>query len=243
MDVNPRPRRSRGGRHPAQRPDRGGRDRPADHEQIRSPGDRLARREHPALIADRAPRRPHAGCHQHESLPEAGAQRLDLGRRANDAIEPALLGERGQALCAHVDRAREADLLELVGGVAGEHRDPDHEWPRPGAERVPCRAQHGASAEAVHRHHPRAEPGRLPAGGGDGVGDVVKLEIEEHVETAPHKRLDEGRTRGAEKLEAHFQAAPSGRDPVDEREGRVGRGIVERHGDRGRRSITPPAPA
>ena len=99
-----------------------------------------------------------------------------------DAGQARLPGQPGQP--RHLRRGRVLADRRQVGVVQrGQHGDRDHVQRVAG--RRPRRLQHGAAAAGVHRAHPGAEFARRAAGGGDGVRDVVELEVEEDREAGP----------------------------------------------------------
>jgi hypothetical protein len=62
---------------------------------------------------------------------------------------------------------------------------------------------------------------------GDGVGDVVELEIEKYVEAAVAKALDYGVSSGVVKLHANLEPTAGALKLVDEVHGEVDTGEVE----------------
>ena len=109
---------------------------------------------------------------------------------------------------------------------ARQHGDGDHE--RRAARRAPPRSSRAASraaciiaraARRVHVDHPRAEPRRRRDRAGDGVRDVVELQVEEDAIAAARRasRTIAGPSRG-EQLVADLEAADGAAQRVGERE-------------------------
>ena len=124
-----------------------------------------------------------------------GSARSPAARRRRRRARPAAPGPRA----AGPDRARRPRTpvsRERVAVHAGQHGDGDDERrrpPEPGrgvVRRVSRRLHHPRAPRRVHVHHPHAERRRRRDRGRDGVGDVVKLEVEEHAVAA----LDDRRT-------------------------------------------------
>ena len=115
---------------------------------------------------------------------------------------------------------------------AGEDRDRDEQRrARHARDRVARRAHHRFAAARVHVDHPHAQPRGRAARAGDGVGDVVELEVEEHIEAALLQLLHHRRSRGDEELLADLHAAKLGIEARGDRERRLGIGEVQRNDD------------
>jgi hypothetical protein len=85
-------------------------------------------------------------------------------------------------------------------------------------DRGPGRCHHCRAAGRVHIEHPNAEACRRRARTGNGVGDVVKLEIQKHVESARDEVADELGAGRYEQLLADLDAAMRRRQLRGERE-------------------------
>ena len=66
-------------------------------------------------------------------------------------------------------------------------------------------------------------------GSGDGVGDVVELEVEEDIEAAVAKQMHEVVASGVVELHADFEPLAGVVEAIDEFEGGFGVRIVQRH--------------
>ena len=73
------------------------------------------------------------------------------------------------------------------------------------------------ASRRVHVHHPHAEPCGGGDGAGDGVGNVVELQIEEDAIPASDEALDDGRPVAGEQTAADLEAADGAAKPVGER--------------------------
>ncbi len=71
------------------------------------------------------------------------------------------------------------------------------------------------------------------AGAGDGVRDIVKLEIEEHVEAALHQLPDQLRSGAREQLLADLEPAGTGFDTFDQCQCGLCIRVVQRDDDAG----------
>ena len=76
---------------------------------------------------------------------------------------------------------------------------------------------HPAAAGGVHVDHPRAGRDRRRDGAGDGVRDVVELQIEEHAIAAFGERAHDRRAFGGEELLADLEPADRAAQRVGQR--------------------------
>ena len=81
------------------------------------------------------------------------------------------------------------------------------------------RLHHRAAAGRVHVDHPRARRHRGLHRAGDGVRDVVKLQIEEDAIALARELADHRRSRGREELLADLEAADRSAQRVGELDG------------------------
>ena len=105
-----------------------------------------------------------------------------------------------------VGRAVDAGGGELSGVHAGEHGDGQQlrriEQP---FERVPGSREHRRPARRVDGEFVDAEGRGRAHRACDGVGDVVKLEVEKHRVAPLEQRLDHRRPGGSEQFQPHLE--------------------------------------
>ena len=82
----------------------------------------------------------------------------------------------------------------------------------------------------MHRDQPGAKAGGAAAGTGHGGGDVVKLEVEEHLQAPLAQLGHHGGPGGTEEFEAHLHPAQR-RDGTDQGEGGGGIGPIQGQDD------------
>ena len=194
------------GRRSARRPPRGSAardDRPADDEVAGAGRERAGRRSRPVLIALGVAGAADAGRDDGEPLAALRSDQRDLLRRGDDAVEAGRLRERGEPLDLTGDGAGDADLGEHRLVEAGQHRDRDDQRRRACRR---CAASSSAASRAariivepargVDVDHPDAEPRRRADRAGDGVRDVVELQVEEHAVAARRPALRRTPARG-----------------------------------------------
>jgi hypothetical protein len=152
------------------------------------------RRDDSRLVAGGAAGGPNARSDQLEARPERRPKRGSFLRRAHDAVETAVRGEAREA--QHLSRRVVGDAggLEIVIVEAREHGHGNQQRGRRCTglrrfvDRVTRGGQHRGAARRVDIHHPDAEPGRRGTRAGDGIRNVVKLEIEKDAEaTGDHR--------------------------------------------------------
>ena len=136
-------------------------------------------------------------------------------------------------------------MLDLVGGIfldaeffqitfvhAGEDGDAEDEG---GVGRFIGGglggAEHLGSAAGVDGEHLDIEPRGAGDGFGDGVGDVVKFEIEEHARAGVAHAADDVGAFGDEEFFADFECADGGGELFSERQCAGGVGHVQRGDD------------
>ena len=157
---------------------------------------------------------PDAGRDQLETGAERRAQRRRFDRRADHAVEPALRGESREPAapaaaapsCTPVSRrSASTRLVSTVTAISSGARPCSSR--RPSAHRVARGLEHRAAAAGVHVQHPDAEPRRRGAGLGDGVRNVVELEIEKDAKAALDHPAHGLRTGDDEHLLADLERA------------------------------------
>ncbi len=144
-------------------------------------------------------------------------QPRSLVRRADKAANAGRNPHTGQRFCLLAGSAVDGHGTELSGIHTGEHGNCE-QLGRVGKtfQSGAGSGEHRRTAESVHRDH--AHPVR---GGGanrsrHGVGDVVKLEIEENGMAAANQRLDDRRTGSREQFQADFEPVAMPFEPVDQ---------------------------
>lgn len=120
-------------------------------------------------------------------------------------------------------RAAEADGTELRSIQAGEDGD-GKELRRAGGtgKRFTGGGEHGGSAGGVEGEHVDAQPGGRANGAGNGVGDIVELEVEEDAMAATQDGLEDRRARGDKELEANLEPRTGVVQPVEKDGGSAG---------------------
>jgi hypothetical protein len=113
-----------------------------------------------------------------------------------------------------------ADAPEVAFVEAGQHGDGDHQRPRRStSRRVGGRGHHRAAACGMDVEHERLQRQRRANGRGHGVGDVVKLEIQEQGRRG--RRVHDGANAlgalGREEFETELDAAADRREGSGER--------------------------
>ncbi len=204
------------------------RDGATDDEEICSGGDGGRGRGHALLVAGGGAGRTDAGDDQRDGG-KRGADGGNFPGAEDQAVNAGLPGQGGKAIHLGCRRAGHADGAELFRVHAGEHCDgqkPRRAGEAGGGGRGGF--QHGGAPGSVEGE--QAGPGgrRGADGSGDGVGNVVQLEIEEDGKAAVGEGGDDGRAFGNEQLEADLEPAAGGAETVGEGESRGGVGYVER---------------
>ena len=145
-------------------------------------------------------------------------------------MQARLEGNAGEQLNLIGRLPRNSRGVELGGIHAGEDGDGE-ELGRMGQafERRARGGEHGRTSGGVKGEHLGAEGSGGADGRGDGVGNVVQLEIEEDGETALLQGLENSGTGGDEELEAHFDPAARALETADEGFGGRCGGGVEGH--------------
>ena len=198
-----------------------------------APARALLRRHHPALVGEVGALGPDARHHQQKVRTARLAQRFDLPGRTDHTVQPAALRER----CEPHDLVGGGPFLADGGKIvlvdAGEHRhrdQPDRRIDR--GRRLARRAQHRLAAGGVDVEDRHAQPCDLARGAGDGVGDVVELDVCENRQP----RLDDGRqpvwpARGQE-FEPDLESAHIGPDRLGQVQSTLEIGGIDRDEDR-----------
>ena len=124
--------------------------------------------------------------------------------------------------------AIDADGLELLAIHAGEDGDGQElGCAGDGSGSLSGGFEHGRASGSVNRKQPGPEGRDRANGAGDGVRDVVELEIEEDGEAPAAQFADDGGAFCAEELEADFDPAADSVEAIGEGEGRSGIRIIE----------------
>ncbi len=150
------------------------------------------------------------------SDPQGLAQGGDFKWRADHAVEPRALGEIGKAYHLILNRFAEAEDGDIVLIEAGQQRDADDERPfltgglRHAVGSVDGGFEHIAPAGRVHRHHEHVKPRRGSDGAGDGVGDVVEFQVEEHRHPEAGDLRNPRRAVGGEEFKPKLHRADMG---------------------------------
>ena len=135
-----------------------------------------------------------------------------------------------QAQHVFLRRHSDADFHQVGAVHAGEYGDSDQQRALAVLRQCLGRGFHHAAATAgVHVHHPHPGFGGHLAGVRHGVGDVVELEVQEHLEAACGQLLQQLRAGGGKQLLAYLQAALRGVETGSKRQGGIGGGEVQRH--------------
>ena len=108
---------------------------------------------------------------------------------------------------------------------------------------VARRAHHRRAAGRVDVDHPDAEPRGRGDRAGDGVRDVVELQVEEHAIAAADQLFDERRAVAGEQPAADLEAADRAAQRVGERARLVGGVDVERDEELIHHAVLPCAPS
>ena len=143
---------------------------------------------HALLVSDVGAGGPDAG-HDREELASAGvADRRQIGRRADDAVQPARLREKRQAPRDPFGMARDRQVGERPRIERRQQRHRDQALEAGAVRRLARRLEHRAAAGGVDVDHRRAGPRGGGNGAGDGGRNVVKLQVEE--DPGPRRRRD-----------------------------------------------------
>jgi len=139
---------------------------------------------------------------------EHGAERREFKRRAHQAAEAGVDGEAPEADDVVGGRGGDAGLGEALGAHRGE--DGDAEKKKVGGVLLlgfDGPLHHLAAAGGMQREHLDRERRDGFYGLGDGVGDVVELEVEEDIETEVGDFAHAVGTAGGEHFEADLDPA------------------------------------
>ena len=206
----------------------GAADRAADHQNAGTVIARRARRYRTLLVAERGASGTQAGDDEVAVLP-LFADLTHFLTGAHDPVETCVMRKLGKAHYMVVRRAADAGALEICFIEAGEHRHGDHlaafSRSRFGIlhHRAPAAGVDGDDGRLIHvdRLH-RA---------GDGVGDVVQLQVEEDRQAHVRDFVHAVAAMRAEELKSQLDPADMRFDLVQQRFGRLDLGHVEREVD------------
>src|SRR5690554_185715 len=200
-------------------------DRPPNDEDAGSVVPRLARRDNPLLIANRAAGWAQAGDDEEAFFPLL-VHFADFLARANDAVEAGGLRQFGKPHHLVVRAAFDTGSLEVALVQAGQHRHSDNArvFPRSGLGIL----HHRPPAAGVDGDDRRFEHVDCLHCSSDGVRDVVQFEVEEDWQPDVRDLVDAVVPVRAEELEAELYAADMRLDLLGQRAGRVELRQVER---------------
>ncbi len=120
------------------------------------------------------------------------------------------------------------DLTEIGATQAGQHSDRNQLGRgRRFIHRLARRLHHLEAAQGMDIGHPDAEIGGSTAGLGDGIGYVMKLQVEKDLEPKRGQLFDQRRTGTDEQLLADLELALVWGEPFDQGQGSAGIGEVE----------------
>jgi tetratricopeptide (TPR) repeat protein len=181
-------------------------DGPADHKIAGAGADGVGRGGDALLVADTGAGRPNAGNHQHAGGAGERAERAGFPRRADKSANAGGQSHTSQKLSFLGGRAVDCDRFELLGIHTGEDGD-GKQFRRIGPvfERGAGCAEHSRTTERVKCDHARAVRRGRAYGSSDGVGDVVKLEIEKDGMSARNQRLQHGGAGGGKQFQSHLE--------------------------------------
>src|SRR6185437_2418891 len=156
---------------------------------------------------------------QRERLAERRAKLGRLLRRTHDAVEAAVAREAGEPQRLARRRVRDAGLGEGLRVEARQHRHRDEERPGKafgsgsGSDGFAGGDEHRPAAGRVNVEHPYTEARRRGAGAGDGVRNIVELEVEEEAEAASDELAHDLRARSNDELLADLDRAAARVEP------------------------------
>lgn len=199
----------------------------ADDEVAGSGGERGGGRGDAFLVADGGTSRTDSGDDEGGGgvAPAHGSYFFGARHKAGDAGADCGLGEMQNLIGWS---ALDADRLELLPVHAGENRNRQKlRRGRDGRGSLDGGFEHSGATGGVDCQELGAEGGDGADGTGDRVRDVVELEVEEDGEAAAAQFGDDGRTLGAEELEANLEPAANPLEAVGEAAGGSGVRVVE----------------
>lgn len=136
--------------------------------------------------------------------------------RADDAVETRFAGQRGKADDLVVRGAANADIIEIGRVEAGEHGDADH-LGRASRDRLGL-FHHRAAARSVDGQDRGFERTQRLDRLGNGVRDVMQLEVEEDRQAELRHFVHPVMAVGAEEFEAELQPADMVAHPLRQRQ-------------------------
>src|SRR5215469_6595570 len=163
-----------------------------DHDEVGSGMDGLGGSDYPGLIAVGRAGGTHAGRDDDEVGAEFFAEGCSFLRTGDDALASAHDGERSQAAHMVGERLEDTGHFEFAVVHAGEDGGGQNDGR--GVGRLggfDSGVQHLGAARGVDGQHAHAQLGSFFHGGGDGVGNVVVLEVEEYVPAGGNQVADD----------------------------------------------------
>ena len=167
---------------------------------------------------------------------------LELGGRAHHTIQSTPVGEPGEP--HHLLRrfAGDAGVAKIPGIEAREQRHGDQQRRlRDPVHGLPRSFQHPPPSAGVHIDHPHSQLGGGAAGAGNGIGNIVELEVEKDLESLVLQPADDLRALVGEQLLTDFQPAVRWIETPRQRERRLRLRVVQCHDD-GHAGVTHPLP-
>ena len=136
-------------------------------------------------------------------------QGLGLQRRAHQTVHPGFFRQRGQAQDLLLRLDIQADTRQILTFHAGQHGHADQQRLRATAlvQHFTAGRHHAQATGAMHVDHPHAHLRSGLDGHGGGVGNIVELEVQEHVETLVAQGADDFRCAAGEQLFTDFDPA------------------------------------
>ena len=174
----------------------------------RTLADGHGRRRDAGLVARGGTRGADAGRHDEGLLAEGAAHGGSLEGGAHNAVGTVVERHAGKQVGLLGDGMLHAHGGKLGGVHAREHRDGEElgcRQTRSGGTLVEALTggrHHGRTARGMNRHHVDTQAGKHARGALHGVGDVVELEVEEHLETTGLEVAHEVGAAGIEELHA-----------------------------------------
>src|SRR5690606_27735264 len=180
---------------------------PAAHQQARAPGRGLPRRHVAFLILRRLPFRPNAGNHRQKVRATHRFDSFYFPAGTDRPVHPGFPGHPCVAAHARLHRPRNAELFVqhplIKTGELRDRHQPKGRGPGP-IPRLPGSLHHRPSSAGVEGQQIHPQPGDGIHRPGDGVGNVVQLQIEKDVATPLLQPLHPAGAGGVKELHAHL---------------------------------------
>jgi len=182
-----------------------------DHQIIRTRIQRLARSQNTALVIQSAAGWTNTRGYQFQSR-VGRFQRLRLQSGTHQPIHPGLLRQGCQAQHLLLRLDIQANGGKVFALHAGQHSDANQQRLRATTlvEHFAAGSHHAQTARTVNVNHPHAHFSSSFNRHCCGIGNIVELEIQEHLEAFVTQSADNFRSTAGEQLFAHFHAAQLG---------------------------------